>query len=70
MPKRSGKDDKNKRPIKFADIIQDPPKRSEEYLHSFRDQLEFGEVLVSDFQRGTLSKIDVAPCLIKEVTCA
>ena len=33
----------------------------------FNNKMDFGEVNISDVKRATLSDIEVAPCLIKEI---
>jgi len=33
----------------------------------YTNKLEFGEVNISDVKRATLSDVEVAPCLIKEI---
>ena len=43
------------------------PKTSHEHIVDYSNGLEFGERNISDVKRATLSDIEVAPCLIKEI---
>lgn len=55
------------KPIIWAGAPENDPKTSNEHMIDFADNLELGEVVISNVKRATLSDIEVAPTIMKEI---
>ena len=67
IQKRQKKKDEIQRPIRWAGFPDPDQPSSFDYITKEQDRIDFQNPLVNDFQKASMSDIDVAPCLIKEV---